>query len=267
MRRENGKTFARSCVMTALVATSLLAVRSYAQDRGSEHIRNVVVNNDLVAHVLAQSDLLAIGWFHSPPDEESGRRTLFRAEEMEVPFTVVTDFTGRVGPNTVVTIRLNSDMMAFPGESVSRLEKRNTLRRELNLEAEHRSDRLVAIENDLASSKLSLEGYKRELSRLEAEAKRWNEENAELGARSGRPYVSHGYTFYDVNGAIEPGKIYLISVRMIEHDPFRFHLDEWSSLSVFWGEFADEIRLRAQALTGVSSGISQLADDTRAPQP
>src|SRR5690606_7339504 len=109
MRRENGKTFARSCVITALIATSLLAVRSYAQDRGSEHIRNVVVNNDFVAHVLAQSDLLAIGWFHSPPDEESGRRTLFRAEEMEVPFTVVTDFTGRVGPNTVVTIRLNSD--------------------------------------------------------------------------------------------------------------------------------------------------------------
>src|SRR5690606_27392084 len=152
---------------------------------GSEHIRNVVVNNDFVAQVLAQSDLLAIGWFHSPPDEESGRRTLLRAEELEVPFTVVTDFTGRGGPKTVVTIRLNRDTMAFPGESVSRLEKRNTLRRELNLEAEHRSDRLVAIESDLASSKLSLEGYKRELSRLEAEAKRWNEENAELGARSG----------------------------------------------------------------------------------
>jgi hypothetical protein len=79
-------------------------------------------------------------------------------------------------------------------------------------------------------------------------------ERLELGERSGRPIVDHGYTFYDVGGVIEPGVSYLVALRTVEDNPVLYDLNEQNAgHSIFWGEFADDIVTQLEQLSGASA--------------
>lgn len=132
-----------------------------------------------------------------------------------------------------------------PGDSLSRVEKRAQLKEELYSRVRAIAAEERQLDTDLARNAITRQQRDDGKQRLALEARA-----NELGDREGRPFfVSHGYTFYDEQGAIAPGEPYLIALRSVDGNSAYYILEEQTATgSIYWGELADDVQTELEKL-------------------
>lgn len=210
---------------------------------------------DIAAGFYSNTDLVAVGRFGPPVEVGDDLLSLLRNREIDMPFTVQIVYKGNVRPGSVVQIRLQSDMLAFPGERISRYEKRRQVieakREELHLAAseaaiideEHARGEITASERQLRLQEMDARyrdsGLMREIEDLRGIDRAVN--------------VLHVETFYEREGAILPDTDYLVAVHAIDGNPYYYLLDDRLSWGIMWGEIAADIGSEIESLKSSGS--------------
>lgn len=247
--------------VVAVIAVFIIVLAGnslHAQDRDSELYRDGdaqhVAAVTLSYFDLGYFDLVATGRFGVALDEgEDARSSLDRATLMNnrdvvVPFIIDRVYQGpaTASPGTTVHIQLPSDMLAYPGELVSRSAVREQM-------IDRHFAELQAVLAEIDALELALDNGS--VKRAEHDTRRQvldgsiSELLAETdGIHTRRVVVSHGYTFHQVDGVIVRGDPYLIAVSNVDGNSHFYSLDDISySYSIFWGEWGDDVRAELEA--------------------
>lgn len=222
----------RACLLYVALLCSL------AQGQERELARHSP--RDHVQQTWPHVDLIAVGEFGVPVELGTDQVSLLASRELDLSFEIRGVFKGSVKPEDTVLVRLRSDMLVFPGESISRYEKRR-------LVYAAKAEELRLAVADAAERVSDLQGRERdELARqLQGVNDRIARELAELG-RIQRSVFASEPTFYRKGGVIKPDSSYLLAVASIDGND-RYYVLEERGGGIFWGEFADDIRDEIEA--------------------
>jgi hypothetical protein len=190
--------------------------------------------------LLEYFDLVAMGQFIDVSQVDSDGRHTLRSRTVTVPFRIQDLYSGVESEGSVIHVQLNSDMLVFPGEAISRYAKRQ----EAHAEFARRMVEIAGERSELDAANragaMSDEQYEGETARLDVEVMELNEELRAFGARGA--FSSHGRTFYDLGGAIREGELYLIAVANIEGEEGTYLLDDLpTTTNLFWGEKREDV--------------------------
>lgn len=202
---------------------------------------------ELARNLLGHHELVVTGEFAPPVELGMDIASILRSREVDVDFTVRTVYKGNVRPGYVVRVRLLSDMLAFPGEDVSRFEKRRQLyrnkREELQLAVFEAEQLSRAGHGSSAESDAHILEFEEVAAQLYAELQALRE----LGGVRYSEFRTHGSTFYQMGGAIEPNSTYVLAVNSIDGNPEYFQLPVDGFGTVVWGELARDVRSELEA--------------------
>lgn len=200
------------------------------------------ISPDRMASDLLQFDLVAIGIFETPAESANDMATYFRNTELIIPFTVREIFKGSVAPGAVVQITLQSDMLAYPGDAISRYEQRNKeLKRRLEI-LQKAAAEIDNAEQAMKRGQITREEFGRQVREVDMRNARFNAETMEIAQTQRSVNVSHGTTFYQRGGVIHPGKPYLIAAIRSNDSPVYYAIDDTLGFSVLWGDLAQSVR-------------------------
>jgi hypothetical protein len=230
----------------------------FAQNRGPEPtdlaVGAVVLSaGDRAELFLDHFDVVAHGTFSDIPGVESSavpkqvERLDADAAELLIPKDVAITFNirrlykGAPPSGSTIKVELTSDMLLFPGSDVSRYARRLEFWLEIAAEREATAEQLARLDQSYQDGEISPDEYQRE-------GKRLSEVDPERLAISVRVptrmvFVSHGETFYDRGGAIQPGESYLVGLTWTPHDIRTYSLEETpqNGRNIFWGQMADDL--------------------------
>ena len=193
------------------------------------------------------ADLIAVGEFVSVCDPGFGKSPLrdfrlvtakFKLEEL------FKDTSGSSEVGTIVDIQVMGDMLIYPGERITRHQKRKELRQEISDRKHAIRKRLEDIENGWDPVESAGVGYDEQELRTEL---------AELVDRSlntppSMLAVLHQQSFYEVGGMIEPNVKYVVALSLKEDGSFL--LGQSYDGDIFWGEEAEQMAEAFRSLTG-----------------
>jgi hypothetical protein len=206
-------------------------------------------------YFLSNADLIAIGEFSAPVDRFMDVKSLLSSQSIDVTFTIQQVLKGNLQPGSTVTVRMNSDMLAYPGESISRYEKRFLLfdekRGQLAAAAIRATAEAADAEKEFEAGEISQLQRDERIRAIDSRNATLIAETNELRAmQRRRPITSHGASFYDQGGVIQSGMSYVIALGSIEGNARYFALGDMGG-GIMWGEIAQEIQVeisRLQAL-------------------
>lgn len=199
-----------------------------------------VSDQQRVSWLLESFDLVAMGRFVDLSLVDSDGKHALRSRTVTTPFRIQGLYSGVETEGSVVDVQLNSDMLAFPGEAISRYAKRQEVHaafaRRMAEAAEERSE----LDAALRAGAMSDERHRRETARLDVEDMELNEELRAFGTRGA--FRSHGETFYDLGGSIREGEPYLIAVTNVAGEEGAYLLDDLpTTTNLFWGEKLEDM--------------------------
>lgn len=194
-------------------------------------------------YYLSQSDFVAFGHFSQLQDNYFDSSLLVN-RPVEMIFTADRVIKTPVSSesNEFTISLLNTDMLAYPGENVSRYKKREELVDSLRPRIIALYERKNSLEQLLENSAVSQEEFDTEIAKIEPEL-------TELSAQITSEFMSvrqlaviGGESFYDKGGAIKSGVQYLVFLREDASQPNIYILDEDSEKSlVLWGREAENM--------------------------
>lgn len=188
--------------------------------------------------LLRDYDLVADGVFLIPVATPNELRAL-KPKDVVIRFRFRKRYKGEASES--VKIRLNSNMLEFPGEGISRHIKREQI---LDKQREY----LKPFQEELDSLQASLETGAIDRAQYEAERDRLRQlirdRKKKDGLAGGREFyiVFHGQTFFDRQGAIRADQRYLIGVNKVQDRSRTYKLDAvYSGSTIYWGEMRDNV--------------------------
>src|SRR5690606_37887091 len=120
------------------------------------------------------------GVFETPAESANDMVTYFRNTELIAPFTVRQVFKGSAAPGAVVQITLQSDMLSYPGDTISRYERRNQeLERRLELLQKEAADVNTA-EQAMRRGQITREQFGRQARDVDVRNAHFNAETMEI---------------------------------------------------------------------------------------
>lgn len=242
-----------SRVTAACVTAMLTCAGSYAQNRDSEFYTDFNPAGVAEAY-LFNTDLVAIGQFGTPVEVGFDSLSLLESREIDLPFTVLTVYKGNISPGDVVLVRLRNDMLAYPGETVSRYEKRIQLLDERRQELRAATAETTEVQRELDAGSITPEEAQRRFREIDIQNGRLISETREWRRIQRRPVSSHGATIEKRGGAIRPNTPYLLAVESIDGNFSYYSLREFNS-PIWWGEAADAIRSEIEILKENAPGF------------
>ncbi|MYA18415.1 MAG: hypothetical protein F4Z28_17425 [Gammaproteobacteria bacterium] len=196
---------------------------------------------------MENADLIALGEFVSVCDDEFEKPPLRNFRLVTARFEIeelfkATNESHKVG--TTVDVQIVGDMLIYPGEKITRYQKREEQREAISDRKDAIRKRLDDIEN--GRQLLDSAGITDDEHELRAEL-------ADLIDRSlNTPpnilAVLDQPSFYDVGGMIEPDVKYVIALWL--EDDGSYLLTESYDRDIFWGEEAEQMADAFRLLTG-----------------
>ena len=202
------------------------------------------------------ADLIAVGEFVSVCDPGFGKSPLRDRRLVTAKFKIeelFKDTSGSSEVGTIVDIQVEGDMLIYPGERITRYQKRKELRQEINDRKHAIRKRLEDIENGRDPVESAGVSYDEQELRTEL---------AELVDRSlntppSMLAVFHQPSFYEVGGMIEPNVKYVVALWL--EDDGSFLLAESYDRDIFWGEEAQQMAEAFRSLTGLESSFDAVS--------
>jgi len=189
--------------------------------------------------LLEESDLVAWGEFVNLREADSDGRDVLAPRQVTLSFRVSQVYKGSATDGSSVRIELNSDMLVYPGDDVSRYSKRLDVRRNRREELGLIRSQLAALDDAKRTGALSERQHANERARLDSRAAELAQQPLDTSSRMA--FVSHGGTFYDI-GAITEGELYLVGLEAISTREGTYGLDDLATnRNIFWGELADDV--------------------------
>lgn len=201
------------------------------QDIGEMYVRSPV---RFVFGLFRNYDVVADGELYAFPEYSEAELRSLEREDVVIRFRVDKLYKGSLAES--FEVRLPNDMLEFPGESISRYEKRHQLKKQY---AEERSSIQRQKQALMASSKageISAEEYRAQSEEIDRQLREIYELDNKLG---GSVYVGteHGKAFYDLGGGVRRDEKYLIACDIDPGGTGACLLDHHlSSGKLFWGE-------------------------------
>lgn len=114
---------------------------------------------------------------------------LLESREVDLDFTVLTVYKGSVRPGAVVMIRSRNDMLVYPGEAVSRYEKRTQLLEERATELRAAAEERAAVQEALDRGDITTAEAEQRFSQRDARDDELIGETAELRRIRRQPII------------------------------------------------------------------------------
>ena len=193
------------------------------------------------SHLMEECDLIADGEFFAFPYSSPEALRTLRPEDVRIDFRIHRLYKGEASKS--IEVRLISDMLAYPGEALSRYAKREIIheRRREDLRPVYRQIR--KLERAYKDGEITRQDFEKEDNRLTAIVlDRIDQDSLYSGSRS--VGAIHGETFYDRGGAISPETSYLICVAKLTEGAGGYFLEEdpWDgAANIYWGEMRDYV--------------------------
>ena len=193
------------------------------------------------------ADLIAVGEFVSVCDPGFGTSPLRDFRLVTAKFKIeelFKDTRGSSEVGTIVDVQVVGDMLIYPGERITRYQKRKELRQEIN-------DRRDTVMKMLEG--IDMEPHKRAQGIANNRERDLQDELADINRRllSVPPSmlaVFHQPSFYEVGGMIEPNVKYVVALWL--EDDGSFLLAESYDRDIFWGVEAEQMEEAFRSLTG-----------------
>lgn len=194
---------------------------------------------------LEYADLIAVGEFVSVCDAEFNKPLLRNFRRVRAKFKLEEVFKGRHDIGDTVDVSVKADMLVYPGERVTRYEKRREVRRKLN----NRRDAVVEMLEGIGAARhTQAQGVATNRERdLQDELADIN--RTLLSVPPSMLAVLDQPSFYEVGGMIEPNVKYVIALWL--EDDGSFQLAESYDRDIFWGEEAEQMAQAFRSLTGL----------------
>lgn len=192
---------------------------------------------------MDHADLIALGEFVSVCDTEFGKSPLRDFRLLTAKFRIEELYKGTSETGTTVDIQVVGDMLVYPGETITRYQKRKEIRQDINDRKDTIRKRLDDINNrgviESVQDNNDEEKLRAELAVL---VRRSLDTPPRILAVLDQP------SFYEVGGMIEPNVQYVIAL-WIEDDG-SYLLAESYDRNIFWGEEAEQMADAFRSLTG-----------------
>ena len=221
---------------SALCAACLaMCVPALGQD-GVGHYGRAPV--EFVSGMFRHYDVVADGEFYAFPEYSEAELRSLRREDVVIRFRVDKWYKWwpKEWSRESFEVRLPNDMLAFPGEDVSRFERRNRILDRLDEELESLLRQHDALAASCEAGEIGAQECRARAEEIELQLEK-NGNRGELA--DGRIYLfmDHASTFYELGGAVRPGEKYVIACndgpdgsRACALDPF------FRSAKLYWGE-------------------------------
>lgn len=184
-------------------------------------------------------ELVADGEFYALPASTPEELRALKYEKLRVKFRIDKIYKAEGHPTDSIDIQLVSDMLAYPGESISRYAKRQQIMAKQAEDLKTVWEQYKAAEASYEAGEIEESEYFRVLGKY-SELRQARRGRDGLSGRR-RYVVFDAQTIYDKGGAIRAGEIYLIGVNRIENDTNVYLLQEIGRSRIYWGEMRDHI--------------------------
>ena len=183
-------------------------------------------------------ELVADGEFCALPESTPEELRALKPEEVVVKFRIHTLYKGPAADS--LDIQMHMDMLAFPGEGVSRYAKRRQIIAKQDEDLELVWQQYTALESAYKAGEVDESDFWEEAER---HMKTMREREKRDGLSGGRRdyLVMDAMTFYDKGGAISAGERYLIGVNPVQEGSNVYLLTEFSGSRIHWGEMREHI--------------------------
>jgi hypothetical protein len=211
-------------------------------DQGVAATHWVPSPSSIAMRMLETYELVATGEFLDFPAEMADDPAVLAPRYVIVEFTPIAVYKGDAAPGFPIAVRLNSDMLSFPGEpGISRYAKRQQVRQEQIQQGEELNRELALLAEDLQNERITAQEFRAEEARLLSRREELIAES--LATRTRIVAVSHSTTFYDLGGVISPRVHYLVGLNRTLENVHVYLLEEipQSGPNIIWGEMFDEI--------------------------
>ena len=193
---------------------------------------------------MEYADLIAVGEFVSVCDAEFNKPLLRNFRLVTAKFKVKELFKGRHDVGDTVDVAVVADMLVYPGERVTRHQKRSEIRRKLN----DRRDTVMKLLEAIGAAQHAprqdiTNNGKRDLQDELADINR-----RLLSVPPSILAVLDQPSFYEVGGMIEPDVQYVVALWL--EDDGSYLLTESYDRDIFWGEEAEQMADAFRLLTG-----------------
>ena len=226
---------------------------------------------EVVFDLFKYYDIVVDGEFYSLPEYSEAELRSLKREDVVIQFRIRKRYKGPVRDS--FKVRLPNEMLVFPGEGISRFEKKHQVldKQDEDLKPIRQEYRVLlasyeAGETDEAAYRVRA----REIGNL-IQQRIESDGLADLARRF--VDVDHGKTFYDLNGFIRPGERYLIAFDNNPDGSKDCVLDPFFKFGkLYWGERRAYVLPAFETLILIPPGEGQagIAPQARAsprPQP
>lgn len=193
--------------------------------------------------LLDAYDLVAVGRFEDIPDFSGNVEDLVSRQDVTVVFAIRRIYKGPASNGSRIAVQVQNEMLAYPGESVSRYAWRLNYQLELGRAVAETMNQLADLERRLEEGAIDTLEYDAERERLE----RLGEEQlaAEIRAPTEVHLTLHSESFYDLDGAIAPNAAeYLVGLDAIPGETESYRLSEYplgKPSGIYWGVMAEDV--------------------------
>ena len=185
-------------------------------------------------------ELVADGEFYALPVSTPEELRALKYEKLRVKFRIDKIYKAEGHPTDSIDIQLVSDMLAYPGASMSRYARRRQIIAKQDEDLKPIWEQYEAAESSYEAGEIEESEYFRVLGKYLELIKARERRDGLSGRRRFRGVID-AQTFYDKGGAIRVGEIYLIGINRIENDTNIYLLTEYGRSRIFWGEMRDHI--------------------------
>lgn len=190
------------------------------------------------SNLLGYFELVADGEFYALPESTPEELRALKPEEVVVKFRIHTLYKGPAADS--IDIRMHMDMLAFPGEGISRYAKRQQIIAKQDQDLEPVWQQYKALESSYKAGEIDESEFWAEAAKHMKFMREREERDGLSGGR--RDYlVMDAMTFYDKGGVIRAGENYLIGVNPFQKGAKVYLLTEFSGSSICWGEMREHI--------------------------
>ena len=213
-------------------------------DEDCETLRRVIgppleaTPRNLAIELLDKQQLVSVGEFYAIPEFTPVELRGLQSKDVRVRFRIQHLHKGEAVDS--IKVKLNSDMLAVPGEDRSMHAKRHSFLEEFEAYIRPHWDRVEEIKKAAAAGEVDLQAYSAEINRVyDLVSERTH---SLLSSRRVSSLV--GDTFYDRGGVLHPNRSYLIGVNKVRGSKDVYSLGELpdSPSRIYWGQESDEVR-------------------------
>lgn len=203
---------------------------------------------EFVSYLFKHHEIVADGEFYSFPKYSEVELRLLKREDVVIKFRIHKWYKGPVRES--FDVRLPNEMLVFPGEDISRFEKKHQILDKQDEDLEHLRQEHRDLWAAYEAGETGEETYRARTSEI---SKLVQERISRDGlADRARRFVGtdHSKTFYELRGVIRPGERYLIAFDDNPDGSGNCALNPFFQFGrLYWGE------LRAHVLHGFDSLI------------